>query len=309
MFYQSGRAATQLLGEEGFFRMRMTARPGWGKGVSLSVVGLAAMAAVAAVFMPGAARAGSQVTTITSVPYTICQSGNYALASNLTLTSAGSTAISICAGVGHVDLEGKGHTITDSTAFSLGDTGISVGDGAGYITVHGFTLNGFNNGIYALNPSISTTLSGNKLIDNNNAGIEVNGGSSTTISGNTATGNGAFGIWLADEAGANLVPVGDTVKGNTVTSNQTVGIEITGADNSVVSNTATSNTTAGIEITNSNGVPSANNTVVSNKATGNGTDLVDDNLPACYNGWGNNTFATKNEGSSISSIATYGCIR
>jgi parallel beta-helix repeat protein len=279
------------------------------KGVYLSLVGLAAVVAVAVAFMPGAARAGSPVTTITSVPYTICQSGDYVLASNLTIGETGGTAISICPGVGNVDLEGKGHTITDNSAFSIADTGISVGDRAGRITVRGVTLSLFGKGIYALNPS-QDTLSNNKLIGSFYAGIEVNGGDSTTISGNTVKQNVGFGIWLADEAGVTFPPIGDTVKGNTATSNQTVGIEITGADNTVVSNTATSNTTAGIEIANYNGVPSANNTVASNKATGNGTDLVDDSLPACYNGWGNNTFATKNEGQqSNSSIATYGCIR
>lgn len=288
----------------------MTARRGWGKRVSVSVVGLmvmAAIASIAAVFTSSPARAGSPVTLITSVPYTICQSGNYALASDLMIGEEGGTAISICVGVGHVDLAGNGHTITDNSAFSIADTGISVGDGAGLITVHGVTLSLFGKGIYALNP-FQDKLSNNKVVGSFVAGIEVNGGENTTISGNTATQNVGFGIWLADEAGANTVPVADTVKGNTATSNQTVGIEITGADNSVVSNVATGNTTAGIEITNSNGVPSANNTVTSNKARGNGTDLVDDNLPACYNGWGNNIFTTKNE-SGEPATATYGCIR
>jgi parallel beta-helix repeat protein len=275
------------------------------KGVYLSLVGLAALVAVAVVSMPGPAQAGSQVTTITSVPYTICQSGTYVLASNLMLAEG--TAISICPGVGNVDLEGKGHTITDNSPFSPADTGISVGDGAGRITVRGFTLSLFGKGIYALNP-FQDTLSSNKLVGSFFAGIEVNGGSGTIISGNTATQNVGYGIWLADEAGATAPPIGDTVKGNTATLNQTVGIEITGADNTVVSNTATSNTTAGIQITNYNGIPSANNTVASNKATGNGTDLIDVNVPACYNGWGNNTFATKNE-SNYSAVAAYGCIR
>jgi hypothetical protein len=51
-----------------------------------------------------------------------------------------------------------------------------------------------------------------------------------------------------------------------------------------------------------------NNTVVSNKATGNGTDLIDEWIPTCHDGWANNSFATKNEGGDPATM-TYGCIR
>jgi parallel beta-helix repeat protein len=293
--------------------LRVTAGVYRSTRVRLGVVGLVGALVAVVVLMSGAAQAGNKpaVTLITSVPYTISTGGGtYALADDLLLRD-GDFAIRVLSGIGNVTIEGRGHKITDFTPHSVFDNGIEVGDQAGDVTVNNLTLSGFGYGILAQNVS-RLTATNNTLVDNFRAGIKLDGGCGSTITANTAKGND-IGFLLARFNCSN------TVKGNTVSGNQTVGIWLddSSISDTVSSNVVSNNGTAGIKVAGiKDGDPpsvASNNTIISNDVKGNGTDLVDDNIPTCRNGWGNNNFGTKNEGAPPpdpdAAVLAYGCIR
>jgi parallel beta-helix repeat protein len=219
------------------------------------------------------AASGTEVLIpISSLPYTITQSGSYYITANLTSTSNGITVNAdnvtidlmgysligpgtccigiymdgrsavevrngtitnfLVFGVGEVSSAGKNHRVIEVRAVGNGSDGIYLNGSGHFIKDCTASDNGSDHGIHA---GQGCTVTGNIVYNNSFTGI--NTGSGTTIMGNTVYGNGSFGIYAGD---------GCTVTDNTVYNNGASGLRA-GEGCTVMGNTAYNNVGHGIQ--------------------------------------------------------------
>lgn len=227
------------------------------------------VALAAAVLLVGA-TAQAAPTPISSLPYTISQSGAYQMTKDLTYAGAGD-AILVTAS--SVTLDGASHTLTGPG----GGTGIHV-KGASQVSITSARVTGFSMGIWLENASHSTlttnnatgntdgivldfgslnTLTGN-TVSGNNSGLRASTTSFNTLSSNTVSYSSAGGILM------NNASNGNTLHGNTANNNGVFGINLSGNSNNLDGNTANSNRQIGINL-----FSGSSNTVHGNTASFN----------------------------------------
>lgn len=146
------------------------------------------------------------------------------------------------------------------------NTGIFLGESNGNV-VQGNACSGNSwTGIMLYQSCSDNTISGNTVNDNIGDGISISYESSGNIvAGNTCSGN-RIGIYL-------LVSPGNSITGNTVTSNALSGIELVASGkNNVQDNRCADNTNYGIRISST----SSNNFVTNNDLVDNGSGALQD---------------------------------
>jgi hypothetical protein len=135
---------------------------------SLLFVGLSLLSATSSMAFETAVGVGA--TAITSVPYTISTSGNYYLATNLSVSSPVGAAIIVNASEVILDLNGRTLSSTSGTGFGVGIYVANQLD----VTIQNGDIDGFQYGIY-LAPN-STDNNAKNTVDNvrfNNDGFGV----------------------------------------------------------------------------------------------------------------------------------------
>jgi len=204
-------------------------------------------------------------TPISSIPFTITQSGSYYLTANL--TSPGIPAGGITINASHVTLDLMGFVLSGPRPSAIGSAspGILVSAPNSNVAIHSGTIRAWGGpGVDAA--SASVMLEDLRVVDNRSDGIRA--GDESTVRGCTATGNTGTGI-LVGEASTVLqsvasrngghgidADVGSTIDMNTTAHNAWNGI-VGGNGSSLNGNTATHNAMAGLRAI-------GNNTITAN---------------------------------------------
>jgi hypothetical protein len=187
-------------------------------------------------------------TPISSIPYTISQSGSYYLTQNVTANAA-YDGITVSASDVTIDL--NGYVLSGGGS---GIYGIKATGGTDRLTVHRGTISNW------LADGIAHYGQGGRFEElklvSTQYGLNV---FSTSIVRNVVATNNLIGIFVWGN--------GSSIEANVLASNSVGGINVTGGYNRVESNNAVANS-IGIEVSGSN------NAVVRNTATGNAQEFV-----------------------------------
>ncbi len=164
---------------------------------------------------------------ISSLPFTITQSGSYYVTGNLSAGAGDGIVIE----ASDVSIDLNGYTLSADSG--LGNTGLSVAAGRTNISVRDGGVRGFNFGFYS---AVASDVTVSDLIATENLyGVEVYG--SGTIRDSIAANNGGDGFFLYG--------AGSIIRNSRADSNGDAGITATGSGSLVESCTASFNGAAG----------------------------------------------------------------
>jgi len=180
-----------------------------------------------------ATAAYADCVPISSVPYSITQSGAYCVTASLsTAISSDSQAIAVWAS--NVDIDFQGHSISNTTTSSVRTAGVHLmnWDTINNVTVRNGRLSGFVVGVNGSNintGNLTTNLTVDHMtiVNSRSAGILLQG-TNLRVTNNTVTlvsgSKDVYGIWITDNSVKNMTASNRAVvEGNTITGIKSTG--------------------------------------------------------------------------------------